>query len=66
MKTLELTNDACNLIADALKSQIEMLEGRNKMIRIWLLDDATQKYIDENNIKIGELKTLFDYIKTDL
>ena len=66
MKTLELTNDACNLNADALKSQIEMLEGRNKMIRIWLLDDATQKYIDENNIKIGELKTLFDYIKTDL
>lgn len=66
MKTLELTNDACNLIADALKSQIAMKEKSNKLLRIWQLDDMAQKHIDENNIKIGELKTLLDYINTDL
>lgn len=66
MKTLELTKDACNLIADALYNEILELDTRNDEIRREGVNDITQKYIDKNNIKIGELKTLFDYIKTDL
>lgn len=66
MKTLELTKDACSLIADALKSQIEMWEDHNKIIAMHGIDDVVQKYIDKNNAKIGELKTLLDYIKVDL
>lgn len=66
MKTLELTKDACKLIADALESQIIMWEDRNRMIKVWGRDDVAQKYINKNNVKIGELKTLVDYIETDL
>lgn len=66
MKTLELTKDACKLIADALESQLEMWEEHNKILATLGMDDVVQKYIDKNNIKIGELKTLLDYVKTDL
>lgn len=66
MKTLELTEDACRLIEDALKAQIEMWEDHNMVLAMHGIDDVVQKYIDKNNTKIGELKTLLDYIKTDL
>lgn len=66
MKTLELTKDACKIIVDALKLQIEMWKEHNKILATLGMDDVVQKYIDKNNIKIGELKTLLDYIKTDL
>ena len=66
MKTLELTKDACTMIADALYNKIRELDMRNVELRIAGVDDVTQKYINANNIKIGELKTLLDYIKTDL
>jgi uncharacterized protein YfbU (UPF0304 family) len=66
MKTLELTKDVCKLIADALESQIIMWEDRNRMIKIWELDDVAQNHINKNNVKIGELKTLLDYIQNDL
>jgi hypothetical protein len=66
MKTLELTQDACKLIADALEDHIREYEIRNDAIHREGVNDVTQKYIDKNNIKIGELKTLLDYIKTDL
>lgn len=66
MKTLELTKDACRLIADALEDHIREYEIRNDAIQREGVNDVAQKYIDKNNIKIGELKTLLDYIKTDL
>lgn len=66
MKTLELTEDACKLIADALESQIIMWKDHNRTIKIWQLDDVAQKHINKNNVKIGELKTLLDYIQNDL
>lgn len=66
MKTLELTKDACKLIADALADHIMEYEIRNDAIHREGVNDVTQKYIDANNIKIGELKTLLDYIKVDL
>jgi hypothetical protein len=62
MKTLELTEDACKLIADGLTLLIGRWEDHNRMIKIWQLDDVAQEYINKNNIKIGELKTLLDYI----
>ena len=66
IKTFELTKSACTMIADALYNEILELNTRNDEIRREGVNDITQKYIDKNNIKIGELKTLFDYIKTDL
>ena len=66
MKTLELTNDACNLIADALYNEILELNARNDEIRREGVNDITQEYIDSNKIRIGKLKTLLDYIKIDL
>lgn len=66
MKTLELTNDACNLIADALYNKIRELEKRNNDFRGAGVDDIIQEYINSNKLRIGELKTLLDYIKIDL
>lgn len=64
MKTVSLTKDACKLIADALESQLEKREAHNRMLRLWDLEDVAQEYIYENNTKIGELKTLLDYINS--
>lgn len=64
MKTLELTQDACKLIEDALIAQIEMWQDHNKIIAMHGVDDVVQKHIDKNNTKIGELKTLLDYINS--
>jgi hypothetical protein len=66
MKTLKLTKDACNLIADALYNEILELNARNDEIRREGVNDITQEYIDSNKIRIGKLKTLLDYIKIDL
>lgn len=66
MKTLELTKDACRLIVDALEDHIMEYDMRNDAIQREGVNDVTQTYIDANNIKIGELKTLLDYIKVDL
>lgn len=66
MKTLELTKDACNLIADALRNKICELEIRNDEFRRAGVNDITQEYINTNVLRIGELKTLLDYIQTDL
>lgn len=64
MKTLELTDDACKLIAEALKAAIAIGEDHNRIIAVLGVDDVVQKYIDKNNTKIGQLKTLLDYIKS--
>jgi hypothetical protein len=66
MKTLELTKEACRLIADALEDHIREYEIRNDAIQREGVNDVTQMYINANNTKIGELKTLLDYVKTDL
>lgn len=66
MKTLELTKDACRLIADALYNKIRELEKRNNDFRGAGVDDIIQEYINSNKLRIGELKTLLDYIKIDL
>lgn len=64
MKTLELTDFQCNLIVDSLKDQISMWADHNKIIAMNEIDDVAQKYIDKNNAKIGELKTLLNYISS--
>lgn len=66
MKTLELTKEACRLIADALEDHIREYEIRNDAIQREGVNDVTQMYINANNTKIGELKTLLDYVKVDL
>lgn len=62
MKTIELTDDACKLIADGLTLQIGKWEDHNTIIAMYGIDDVVQKCIDRNNIKIGELQTLLNYI----
>lgn len=64
MKTLELTEDACKLISDALKAAIKIGEDHNRIIAMYENNDVAQKYIEKNNTKIGELKTLLDYINS--
>ena len=64
MKTFEFTEDACAIIADALKDKIAMWEDHNKVIAMHGVDEQVHKYIDKNNIKIGELKTLLNYINS--
>lgn len=64
MKTLELTEDALKLISDALKAAIAIGEDHNRILFMLGVDDVVQKYIDKNNTKIGELKTLLDYINS--
>lgn len=64
MKTLELTQEACALIADAVKDKIAMWEDHNRIIAMHGIDDTVQHYISKNNKKIGELITLLDYINS--
>lgn len=64
MKTFELTEDMCAAIADALKDKIAMWEDHNKVITMHVVDDQVHKYIDKNNIEIGKLKTLLNYINS--
>lgn len=69
MRTLELTKDACRLIAEAIQDKIDALVNLNyelREIRVCDKNDVISINIHKNNIKIGELKTLLDYIKTDL
>lgn len=64
MNTFELTEDARALIADALKDKIAMWEEHNRIIAMHGVDDTVQHYIKQNNKKIGELKTLLNYINS--
>lgn len=63
MKTFEFTEDARVLIADALKDKIAMWQEHNRIIAMHGVDEKVQYYIDKNNSKIGELKTLLNYIE---
>lgn len=64
MKTLELTQESCALIADALKDKIAMWLDHNRILAMHDIDEKVQHYLDKNNTKIGELKTLLDYINS--
>ena len=63
MKTFEFTEDACALIADALKDKIGNWQEHNRVIAMHGIDEKVQHYIDKNNTRIGELKTLLNYIE---
>lgn len=66
IKTFELTKSACTMIADALYNKIRELDTRNDDFRRAGVNGITQEYINSNELRIGELKTLLDYIKIDL
>lgn len=61
IKTFELNAEAVNLIADALSYKISMLDNLNWLTARNELDERSRKYLDNNNIRIGKLKTLLDY-----
>lgn len=66
MKTLELTKDACRLLVEVIEHHILVLHCQNEIKSSENTSSITQAEIIDNNIKIGELKTLLDYIKVDL
>ena len=66
MKTLELTEDACKLLAEVIEDQMLVLYCLNEIKSSEKTSSITQAEIIDNNIKIGKLHTLLDYIKTDL
>lgn len=66
MKTLELTKDACRLLVEVIEHHILLLYCHNEIKSSENTSSITQAEIIDNNIKIGELKTLLDYIKVDL
>lgn len=66
MKTLELTKDACRLLVEVIEHHILVLQCQNEIKISENTSSITQAEIIDNIIKIGELKTLLDYIKVDL
>lgn len=65
MKTLELTQDACDMLCKCVTHKIECLLDKNTYLK-----DVRDEYKDvrdeyeKNLIEIGKLKTLRDYIES--
>lgn len=64
MKTLELTQEACALIADALTDKIAMWEDHNRILQIHGNDETVDTYVMRNTERIGKLQTLLNYINS--
>lgn len=68
MKTFEFTEDACKLLEQCIKHRIDYLHSNNECYvemrskGIW--GDEVVKAYNANCDKIGELKTLLNYINS--
>lgn len=60
MRTLELTKDACSLLANCIIAQMEQWNKVGDNVY------ASEMLADARKKEIGRLKTLLDYITTDL
>ena len=60
MKTLELTKEACDLLANCIIAQMEQWNKVGDNVY------ASEMLADARKNEIGKLKTLLDYITTDL
>lgn len=68
MKTLELNEDACKLLSQCIKHRIEYIQSNNdcyiEMRSKGIWGNEVVKAYNANITKIGELKTLLDYINS--
>lgn len=67
MKHIELTKDACELLAQCIKREIEHTDKANEIYReaqdagVWV-NGSAEIYL-ANNERIGKLQTLLNYIE---
>lgn len=64
MKELTLTKDAVQLLIESVADEIKMWEEHNEIISMHGIDERVRYFLDKNNIKIGELKTLLNYLES--
>jgi hypothetical protein len=64
MKELVLTKDAVQLLIESVADEIKMWEEHNEIISMHGIDERVRYFLDKNNIKIGELKTLLNYLES--
>lgn len=63
IKTFELNAKSVNMIVEALSSKIAMWNDHNEIISMHGIDEFVQKHLDKNNVRIGKLKTLINYLE---
>lgn len=64
MKELVLTEDAVKLLIESVEDEIRDWQEHNDVLVMHGMDDEVRYYVDKNNIKIGELKTLLNYLNS--
>jgi hypothetical protein len=64
MKELVLTKDAVQLLMESVADEIRIWEAHNELISMHGIDEKVRYFLDKNEIKIGELKTLLNYLKS--
>jgi hypothetical protein len=62
MKELVLTSDAVELLIESVADEIKMWEEHNEILSMHGIDEKVRYFLDKNQIKIGELKTLLNYL----
>ena len=64
MKELVLTKDAVQLLIESVADEIKMWEEHNEILFMHGIDEKVKYFLDKNEIKIGELKTLLNYLES--
>lgn len=64
MKELVLTKDAVQLLIESVADEIKMWEEHNEILSMHGIDEKVRYFLDKNEVKIGELKTLLNYLES--
>lgn len=64
MKELVLTSDAVQLLIESVADEIKMWEEHNELLSMYGIDEKVKYFLDKNEVKIGELKTLLNYLES--
>jgi hypothetical protein len=64
MKELVLTKDAVQLLIESVADEIKMWEEHNEILSMHGIDEKVKYFLDKNKVKIGELKTLLNYLES--
>lgn len=64
MKELVLTSDAVQLLIESVADEIKMWEEHNEILSMHGIDEKVSYFLDKNEVKIGELKTLLNYLES--
>jgi hypothetical protein len=64
MKELVLTKDAVQLLIESVADEIKMWEEHNEILSMHGIDEKVSYFLDKNEVKIGALKTLLNYLET--